>query len=173
MKHSDFKKLFDQHFDALRNYIYYRCGDGELATDVVQEVFIKLWEKQPNKSPKQLLPLLYKMSRDNMISKLRHKKVVKAYEDAPHYHSEISAPDAVLEGKEIQEKYEKALEDMTDGQREVFLMSRNDELKYSEIADRLGISVKAVEKRMKNALAFLRKAILVLCLMIFEIKDLI
>ena len=144
-----------------------------MATDVVQEVFIKLWEKQPNNAPENLLPLLYKMSKDNMISKLRHQQVVRNYEEAPHYHSETVATDTILKANEVQEKYEKALGEMNEGQREVFLMSRNDELKYSEIAERLGISVKAVEKRMKNALAFLRKAILILCLMIIEIRDLI
>ena len=57
-----------------------------------------------------------------------------------------------LEYSELKKKYEKTLMKLPIKQREVFLMSRVEELKYSEIAERLRISVKAVEKRMKKAL---------------------
>lgn len=171
MKQLDFKYLFDKYFDELRNFVYYRCGDAELATDVAQEVFMKLWEKQLEQAPEELVGLLYKMAKDNIVSKFRRKKVERNYTEMPHYHSNSLLPDEELEGNELNQKYEKALSEMKDNQREVFLMSRNDELKYKEIADRLDISVKAVEKRMKNALIFLRKSLLILCLIISQIID--
>jgi RNA polymerase sigma-70 factor (ECF subfamily) len=62
-----------------------------------------------------------------------------------------------LEYKELARKYSEALTKMNENQRITFLMSRSEELKYQEIAERLNISVKAVEKRMSQALDYLRK----------------
>ncbi|HKJ79797.1 MAG TPA: sigma-70 family RNA polymerase sigma factor, partial [Prolixibacteraceae bacterium] len=59
--------------------------------------------------------------------------------------------------EQLKSNYEKALEKMPEKQRTVFLLSRAENLKYKEIAEMLGISVKAVEKRMTLALEFLRK----------------
>lgn len=71
----------------------------------------------------------------------------------------MESPEKILEYKELKSKYELALSRLSEKQRVVFLMSRTEDFKYSEIAERLNLSVKAVEKRMKNALGFLKKAL--------------
>ncbi|WP_394669603.1 RNA polymerase sigma factor [Halosquirtibacter xylanolyticus] len=158
MSNEEFEELFNAHFPSLRNYLYYRCGDPEVASDIAQESFMKLWEKKDRLEQSNTVGLLYKMSLDLWISRVRHEKVQKKYsafvEDV-----EYRTPEDIVEYERLLRDYEQALVDMSDNHREVFLMSRHDALKYSEIADRLGISVKAVEKRMKNALAFLRSAL--------------
>lgn len=161
MKREDFKRLFDEHFDPLRNFIYYRCGDAELATDIVQDVFLKLWEKQLGKPPEELVGLLYKMAKDALISKYRHSQTVHAFRARQRDGGNHQSTEEAINYKELKANYERALNNMPEKQREVFLMSRNDELKYHEIAQRLELSVKAVEKRMKNALQFLREALAV------------
>lgn len=161
MTREEFKKLFNEHFDQLRNYIYYRCGDAELATDIAQEVFMKLWEKQPAQAPKELIGLLYKMAKDAFISKYRRNKMEQEFNARPPNNAESQSPEEEMSYKELKSTYERALKEMPEIQREVFLMSRMDELKYHEIADRLELSIKAVEKRMKNALHFLREALAV------------
>ncbi|MCT4672116.1 MAG: RNA polymerase sigma factor [Prolixibacteraceae bacterium] len=159
MSIEEFEELFSAHFSSLRNYLYYRCGDPDIASDIAQEAFLKLWEKKDKfDSTGNLVGLLYKMSIDLWVSKVRHEKVQKKY-SATVEEVEYQTPEDVVEYERLVGCYEQALVELPDNQREVFLMSRHDALKYSEIAARLGISVKAVEKRMKNALAFLRSAL--------------
>nr|WP_321406782.1 sigma-70 family RNA polymerase sigma factor [uncultured Carboxylicivirga sp.] len=161
MRREDFKILFDQHFDSLRKYLYYRCGDTELSTDIAQEAFLKLWEKKLNKPPDELIGLLYKIAKDGLISSLRRQTLEMKFTSKPADNGNSITPEEELRYKELQLNYEKALNEMPEIQRVVFLMSRNEELKYHEIAERLDLSVKAVEKRMKNALQFLRQSLTV------------
>ncbi len=156
MTREDFKILFDENFDKLRNFVYYRCSDAEIATDIVQEVFMKVWEKQIDMPLKEVIPLLYKMARDLLVNRYRHEEVDKRFQAEPPPNSHHPSPEEELQYEELRATYEDALREMPDSQREVFLMSRNDELKYKEIAERLELSVKAVEKRMRGALQFLR-----------------
>ena len=66
----------------------------------------------------------------------------------------------ILAFEQLKEKYERLIEEMPENQKVVFLMSRIEELQYKEIADRLGLSVKAVEKRMGVALKYLRTSLM-------------
>lgn len=158
MTRDEFKKLFDDHFDRIRNYIFYRSGNKELASDVAQEVFIKFWEKGFEYHPKDNVGLLYKMASDRFISSFRHSKIVENYKTVVkfNWNDTSISPDEVLEYEQLKEEYERTLNEMTEKQRTVFLLSRLEGLKYFEIADKLGVSVKAVEKRMKHALELLR-----------------
>ncbi|HZL11179.1 MAG TPA: sigma-70 family RNA polymerase sigma factor [Prolixibacteraceae bacterium] len=156
MTDQEFKKLFDEHFDAIRNYIYYRSGDADLATDIVQDVFLRLWEKQLIYQKKENKGLLYKMANDEFISRYRRKQLEIKYTKSLAFSLNGVSPEEELQYKELQQMYEKALSNLSEKQRVVFLMSRMDGLKYHEIAERLGISIKAVEKRMKNTLAFFK-----------------
>ena len=159
MTQEEFKSLFDKNFDSIRNYIYFRSGDEELATDIAQDSFMKLWEKNLNYDEKPLKSLLYKIANDLFISKYRKDKVAQKYLMKLEPSIDNHSPEAQLQYKELKMKYETALEDLSEKQRVVFLMSRMEGLKYHEIAERLDLSVKAVEKRMTNALSFLRNAL--------------
>ncbi|MFI3306226.1 MAG: sigma-70 family RNA polymerase sigma factor [Rikenellaceae bacterium] len=156
MTKENFKILFDENFDSLRNFVYYRCSDTEVATDIAQEVFMKVWERQVDKPPKEVVPLLYKIARDTLVSRYRHEEVKKRFYSEPPPNDHHPSPDEELQYEELRANYEEALRELPEGQREVFLMSRNDELTYNEIAQRLELSVKAIEKRMRGALHFLR-----------------
>ena len=158
---AEFKQLFDRHFDQIRTFIFYRCGNTDMASDMAQDVFMKVWEKREqlaNDNPKSLL---YKMSSDLVISNYRKSINHADYEQSMMLQSdEAVSPEEELLFEELASSYAQALEKMSETQRTVFLMSRNDELKYHEIAECLDISVKAVEKRMSAALQFLRTELL-------------
>ena len=161
MTQEEFKICFDHWFDEVRNYISYRCGDPELATDVAQEAFLKIWEKKIEYQENRTKGLLYKIANELWISQYRKSVSAKKYQFS------FALKEKVLEGvnetedqlyyQELKEKYELALGKMPEKRRVVFLMSRMDNLTYQEIAERLSLSAKAVEKRMNLALKDLRK----------------
>lgn len=160
MTKESFKALFEKHFDTIRNYIFYKCGNEALATDIAQDAFMVVWEKQLFNGSGKIIGLLYKISHDIFISKYRKQQVeLKFHKSLTDEHDDFS-PEEEMQYNELEMKYQKALSNLPEKQRVVFLMSRNDELKYSEIATRLGLSVKAVEKRMSKAIATLKREVL-------------
>ncbi len=159
MTKEQFKILFDRYFDDIRRYLYYRSGDEGLSTDLAQDTFMRIWEKDMVLMPGSDAGLLYKIAGDLFVSHTRREKLRREAPDRIRFQQTVRNPDEELEFKELQEKYEKALAKLPDNQRVVFLMSRMEELTYAEIAARLTLSVKAVEKRMTGALARLKKEI--------------
>ena len=151
--------MFDTHFDAVRSYVYYRSGDTELATDVAQETFLKIWEKQLQPDVKNIKGLLLKIAGDIFISRYRREKLALDFSMTFKPGILDDSPEDQMQFKELKNRYEQALKILPENQRTVFLMSRMDGLKYHEIAGQLGLSVKAVEKRMNLALTFLKKFI--------------
>ena len=160
MTKEQFKTLFDSYFDDIRRYLYYRSGDEALSTDLAQDTFMRIWEKEMTLMPGSDAGLLYKIAGDLFVSHTRREKLRKEAPDRIRFHQSGRSPEEELQFKELQEKYEKALIKLPENQRVVFLMSRMEELTYPEIAARLNLSVKAVEKRMTGALSRLRKEII-------------
>jgi len=155
----EFKLLFDNYFDRVRSYLVYRGADTEQASDLAQDVFLKVWEKQMKIDMNTALRLLYKIAGDMFISQYRREKLELNYMAALSDDSLDFSPEDQLRYNEMFSIYTKALAALSEKQRTVFMMSRMEGLKYHEIADRLQLSVKAVEKRMNIALANLKRAL--------------
>lgn len=160
MTQEQFRILFDAYFEDVRRFIYYRSGDTEMATEVGQETFLRIWDKQLTPQKGKEIALLFKIASNIFISRIRKEHSAQNYRKSMVMKNETESPSDQLEYEELKQQYDSALQSLTDKQRTVFLMSRIDELSYQEIAQRLEISVKAVEKRMSQALASLRKALL-------------
>jgi len=120
---------------------------------------MRVWEKRDSFKDPPVKALLYKIANDLFISKYRKDLVAQNYIANANQYDETESPEEILEYKELNRRYELALTHLSEKQRVVFLMSRNEGYKYSEIAERLNLSVKAVEKRMKHALQFLKKSL--------------
>ena len=157
----DLKQVYEEHFTSIRNFLYYKAGDMELAEDLVQEVFIKLWEKREDIRSETVKSLLFTMANNMLINHFNHLKVVRNHEGDTirECRKEMNTPQFQMEEQEFGEKLNRILAKLPEGSREVFLMNRIEKIKYDEIAERLGISVKAVEKRMSKALSILREEI--------------
>ena len=157
MSEKEFKYCYDEYFDAIRSYIYYRSGDEELSSDLVQEVFLRLFEKDFEFIESKTKNLLYSIANQAFLMHLRGKKVSDRHLQSIELRYENEDPQQQLQYAELKKEYEKTLADMPEGQRVVFLMSRTEDLTYKEISERLELSVKAVEKRMSQALKLLRE----------------
>lgn len=160
MTKEQFKRIFDLYFDDIRRYLYYRCGDTAVATDLAQDTFMGIWEKQMDLQPGKDKALLYKIAGDLYVSYIRRENLKKDAPSRIQFEQESESPEEEMQYHELHHKYEEALMRLPENQRVTFLMNRTEDLSYKEIATRLSISVKAVEKRMSAALASLRKELL-------------
>jgi len=161
MNKDDFQDIFNTYFEAIRRFVYYKTSDEQVAEDIAEDVFMLLWERRDRLELLNIKALLYKMASDNVVSYYRKQDVRLSFAEnmRPDESSSLS-PQEDLQFEELKTRYAAVLEEMPDGQREVFLMNREESLKYHEIAERLNLSVKAIEKRMNAALSLLRKKLL-------------
>jgi len=152
-----FKQVFDDHYDSIKRFLYFRCGDINLSEDIAQEAFIKLWDVRDTVREETVLSLLYSISSNLLKNHFKHESVVLNFQKnttkTEIYHEEADHP---LREQEMQEQLNRIFSEMPEKCRITFLMNRIEELTYAEIAERLDISVKAVEKRMSEALGFIR-----------------
>ncbi len=156
-----FEEVYKTNVTALRNFVYYKSGDIDVAEDIVQDCFMKIWKNCSNIVLTTVKALLYKMASNSFLNMVSHKKVVLQHQKLSVNENRITneTPEFLLEEQEFLKKLQAAIADLSDKEREVFLLNRIDKKKYREIAELLNISVKAVEKRMSNALKQLRKKI--------------
>jgi len=154
-----YSTLFRDLGKQVYNFIFFKCGNEAQAHDLVQEAFIKLWQNCQKVPPSKAKSYLYTVASNMFLNEVAHKKVVLKHAKLKAPMADIESPEYVLEEKEFSEKVQKAIANLTEGRRTAFLLNRIDGKKYKEIAEILDISVKAVEKRMSQALAILRKDI--------------
>lgn len=167
MTEKEFKQFFNDNFDSIRSYLFYRSGDKELSTDLAQDTFVRLWEKQIKDEGKKTVGFAYKIAGDLFISKYRRNNIEANYINSLEFKFSDFTPEKEMEYNELKLKYEHSLAGLGEKQRVVFLMSRMEGMKYSEIAEKLGISIKAVEKRMNGALSTFRTVLKVLFYLVY------
>ncbi len=155
-----FRQYFDLYYNSIRSYIYFKSGSNDLADDLVQEVFVKLWEMRQSLKPDLVKPLLYTIALNLLRNHIKHQKVVYGFEKKQtKIDSGTESADFNIEQEEFNQKLNAVMEKIPEKSREVFLMNRIDDLSYNHIAERLGLSVKTIEKRMHEALGIIRKNI--------------
>lgn len=154
-----FEQLFDAYCDELRHYIFYKSGDEEVAEDIVQDAFLKIWEMRATVRPETARALLYTIATNQFANKYKRQKLKFKFQQTIVEDRTFETPEFEMEVKEFDRKLQRVLSELGEKSRTVFLMNRMDQMTYNEIANNLNISVKAVEKRMKKALEFVRKEI--------------
>lgn len=155
---SAFDVIFRRWYEPLCRYAG-RLADGDMdeAEDLVQQTFVKLWEHRTRIDVSwSLKAYLYKTVHNASLNRLRSLKVQSKYVDftAQQPDNMMTQPDDT--SPELIERFRRAMDALPPQCRHIFELSRFESLKYREIADQLGISIKTVETQMGKALRMLR-----------------
>ena len=156
-KESVYERLFISLAPALRNFLLFKFRDQERAEDMVQEAFVILWQNCRKVTPTQAKAYLFKVAQNQFLKLLEKDKVRQKHLNLQTSPQDHESPEYTMEYNEFESSLQNAIEQLPDGQREVFLLNRIEKKTYAEIAEMLEVSVKAVEKRMHKALVRLRK----------------
>lgn len=154
-----FEQVFKTHFKRLHAYAFTILRDEAEAEEMVQQVFFKIWERNENLSlTGSVSAYLYRAVHNESLNHIKHQKVRSNHQLHIAYSmkNEVEHPAKKILTGEMEKKIHSALNELPEQCRTIFQMSRFDELKYREIADKLGISVKTVENQMGKALKLLR-----------------
>lgn len=160
-RHGDelaFGVIFDAYYGALVRYAHTILRDMDEAEDVVQGVFIRVWQGRERLDETVLLrSMLYKAVHNGCLNKIKHLKVRAVHAKSVQQAGEQFEHESGMLDDELQQKIDEVIERLPTQCGRIFKMSRFDDLKYQEIADRLGLSVKTVENQMGKALKILRE----------------
>ena len=151
-----FERIFLDLSQSVRDYLYYMSGDMALSEDLVQDIFFKLWQKCKDVPLGKARAFLFAVAKNQYLSHIEKQKVRLKYKANAKQKNDKEDPQFQLESAEFKQKLEDAIHALPEGQREVFLMNRIQKMTYAEIAESLGVSQKAVEKRMSKALKKMR-----------------
>ena len=151
-----FNKAFDLYYSRLCFFADQILHDFDLSRSIVQQVFVDLWIKRDQLLIISLQAYLYNSTRNASLDVLKHKKVESRYLSSLEQNESVVETD-LMEAAELADRINRAIQNLPEKCREIFLLCRFEGLKYAEIADRLNISVKTVEMQVSIALKKLRR----------------
>ncbi len=156
-----FHVLFQKYQPILFRSVLYTLHDADLAHDVVQETFLRVWNHRSSLQPRlPLLGLLFRISRNLVLDFAKHKAVERTHEAEipPSLRPSEDDPSEALQARMLEEKLAEVVRTKLPPKcREVFLLSRVEEMPNAEISSQLGISVKTVENQITRGLRILRR----------------
>ena len=163
-KEKAFAHVFRMYYSPLLNYAGRILKDVELANDVVQECFCRLYERRKEiRKEFQVRPYLYKSVYNSCIDAIKHQKVENNYinqELLDFYFSKVvETPEAeqALLDEDLKGAIQDAINKLPERCREIFVLSKVDGLSNKQISEQLNISMKTVEAQMTTAFVRLRK----------------
>lgn len=156
-----FELIFYELHDDVYRFLVYMVKDIDVAEDLLQDVFLKLWDnRQTIKEEHSFKSFVITIANRLALNYLRHQNVVKKfYNDSTFNNISNQSPDFIMEEKELEKYFNTALNKMNFNTRTIFLLSRIENKKYTEIAEQLNISIKTVESHISKALLVIRETI--------------
>ncbi|MEQ8686764.1 MAG: sigma-70 family RNA polymerase sigma factor [Imperialibacter sp.] len=155
---AEFNRVFRANSKDLFNFLYFKYRDEDEARDMVQEAFGKLWENCSKVTMDKARGFLFVVA-NNLMKNILSKKVT-ASKHVPvlmKVDRNIENPQYQMEVSEFESRLNQALSELPENQRVTLLLKRIEGKKHKEIAEMLGITEKAVEKRLYIAMSTLKE----------------
>jgi RNA polymerase sigma-70 factor (ECF subfamily) len=150
----------ETYYVELCEYVLRFVGSAEAAQDLVQDVFLHLWNTRgPRDAERLTRPYLYTSARNAALKYLRHRRVVEAWIERASREEMPTAdsPSDLYLRRELEETVARAISELPPRCREIFLLRRRDQLSYQEIAAQAGVSLGTVKCHMWRAMVLLRE----------------
>ena len=154
-----FSFLFNKYYEPLYQFCGMFVKDSQMAEIIVQDVFVRLWTNKENcKIQTSVKAYLYTSVKNHSLNYLKQaKKTISLFTELDYHDEAANSPEIEFMENEMYAEVHKAIDKLPKQCRQVYLMKRYDELKYSEIAEILSISVNTVKTQMKRAIKSLSK----------------
>lgn len=160
MKHNPekFNQFFHDYYTNLSRFAYTYVKDEAIAEEIVQEVFVNLWQKQELTEIESIRSFLYISVRNKSLNYLRDHKTRTLHENEFAMERERNSlyENNEYEHKQLEQLVKDAVAELPEKCREIFELSRNENLTYQQIADQLNISAKTVENQISIAIKKLK-----------------
>lgn len=152
-------ELFNRYWERLFKSADKLLFDEDAAKDVVQNVFVKIWENRNSILITNLYAYLLQATKYQVISHLRRGKFTAQHEEKLEFLTPENSTEQLINFKELNQAIVESLEHVPTRCREIFYLSRFECLSNKEIADRLDLSVRTVETQISKALKYLRETL--------------
>ncbi|MGE4585938.1 MAG: RNA polymerase sigma factor [Mangrovibacterium sp.] len=166
---SGYQRLYSLTSVRLKNYCKLFLKDQVVIEDIVQDAYLRLWEKRREIHPgKSVESLLFTIVRNLCLNYLRDQKLATScfsvdenpWSDLQHlYQIDFSGLEEKTMEEQLFESLKIAIERLPERQRQILVMCKIEERKQQEVADEMGISLKAIEKSLAKSKRQLRKAL--------------
>ena len=154
-----FETIFHTYYANLCRFATGFIHDDEMAEEIVQDLFVKLWEKRTQiEVDISIKNYLYRSVKNQCLNNIKHNIIKTKHLQNIETEKETQIqPDEHFLAVELANKIEESIQSLPEKRREIFRLSREEGLKYKEIAERLNISLKTVEAQMGLAIKTLRE----------------
>ena len=154
----EFEKLYRQFCQSLILFVNMYVYDLDSAENIVQDVFVNVWQNRTNLDPSgNVKTYLYTSVKNHALNFVNHQGIERRYKEKIIIDERDDfTPETQFDLKELEAQVNNVVKNLPEKRRIIFLMSRHDHLTYAEIAEILGLSIKTVENQMGKALKTFR-----------------
>ncbi|HEY4208763.1 MAG TPA: RNA polymerase sigma-70 factor [Puia sp.] len=154
-----FERLFREYYELLCLFAHRYIDNMPVSEEIVADAYAAVWERRETLLiSTSFRAYIYRAVRNRCLNHIKHQRIEQAYLDhvRQHYHLSDEGVGSARE-EELSREVEEAIESLPERCRQIFKMSRYDDLRYVDIAKMLQLSPKTVERQMMIALEKLRR----------------